>query len=160
MNKRLVGLGLVAAMTGGYLLVRPTSGKYRSRVVEAARSQVGLSDPSPYWTDTLGPAPWPKSWCGAFALWALHKAGLARNLKWVIGVGFLNHLPRTTSPKPGDIAYFHANQHQAVVSSVTGNSVTLINGNGYGGKVTTSTSPISAVAGFYSIEGLINEKVS
>ena len=132
----------------------------RSAVVFAALSQVGNTDPKPYWDDVLpntdvGHA----DWCGAFALWALHQAGLALDRQWVIGRGFIlvgpNPLPQTTDPQPGDIAYFNKNQHEAIIESVTPGAVQLINGNGTGGAVSVSTVPRSAVTAFYSIKSLL-----
>ena len=94
-----------------------------------------------------------QAWCGAFALWALHKAGVARNVFWQVGNGFLSHFPTTSNPQPGDIAYFNQYQHEAVISSVTSATVGLINGNGTGGKVTVSTVPRSSVTAFYNVIG-------
>lgn len=133
----------------------------RVRVAQAAESQLGLRDATVYWADVLPGYPassYPKDWCGAFALWALHQAGLAKNLIWVIGVGFLDgNLPTTTNPQIGDVAYFDTNEHHAVVVGVNqaAGTVDLINGNGTGGAVSASTTPISHVAGFYSIQNLL-----
>ena len=131
----------------------------RKAVVDAAEGELGSKDANKYWADAMPGAPesdYPKDWCGAFALWALHRAGLGLNLDWVIGQGFLlKNLPMTKNPKPGDIAYFDHNQHHAVVSEVTSSSVGLINGNGAGGQVTRSIAPMNTVTAFFSIERLL-----
>jgi hypothetical protein len=129
----------------------------RQKVVAAAMSQVGKSDASPYWRDTLGNESAPKEWCGAFALWALHRAKLAHDVMWAIGKGFLYRLPQTKEPKPGDIAYKdQPNQHHAVVEYVTPTQVGVINGNGLGGKVTRSVIARNMPGvTFFSIEPLV-----
>ncbi len=134
----------------------------RRQVVEAAKSQVDNSDPSKYWLDTIGTRRGPKHWCGAFALWALHQAGLAISWRWVIGKGFLWRLERTKDPKPGDIAYFNLQQHHAVVIEVTADRVHLVNGNSrpkgvlkIPSMVVINERPRKDVTAFYSIAGLI-----
>lgn len=134
----------------------------RAAVVAAAVSQIGNTDPALYWLDTLpgGTDPGDADWCGAFALWCLHRARLAQDWQWEIGSGFLlstvhHSLPTTTEPKPGDIAYFDHNQHEAIVEAVSPSGVSLINGNGSGGAVTRSTEPRSAVTAFFSIAPLL-----
>lgn len=130
----------------------------RHKVVKKAVGELGKNDASKYWRDVLpGLSRYPNDWCGGFALWALHQAGLAKAWNWEIGKGFLYRLPITKTPRPGDIAYFDQNQHQAVVQTINSdNTVTLINGNGVGRQVTTSTKPISSVRAFYSIQPLID----
>lgn len=132
----------------------------RTRVAEAALSQVGSSDAAKYWADVLPGYPassYPKDWCGGFALWALHQAGLAKDYVWVIGVGFLDRLHTTQNPDVGDVAYFDTNQHHAVIVGIdrAAGTMDLVNGNGTGGKVSTSTAPLSHAAGFYSIGTLL-----
>jgi hypothetical protein len=124
----------------------------RKAVVLVAKSQVGKSDATKYWNGLLKP-PYPPSWCGAFTLWAFHKIGVAKNIGWQVGQGYLFHFPITTNPKPGDIAYFDKFQHEAIVSSVTNDKIGLINGNGTAGKVTLSTVPKSTVRAFYNVIG-------
>lgn len=131
----------------------------RAAVVTIAENELGSLDPRVYWADVMpnaSPHDYPKDWCGAFALWVLHQAGMALDLEWKIGRGFLiPNLPQTTHPKPGDIAYFEHNQHHAIVSEVTSSSVGLINGNGAGGQVTRSIAPLNTVTAFFSIERLL-----
>jgi len=152
----LTGLGAAGLAASAWALwpVPP-----RTRVARAALSQVGFTDASVYWADVLPgtpPSGYPKDWCGAFALWCLHQAGLAKNLNWVVGTGFLQNLSTTQSPDVGDIAYFTTNEHHAVVTAVnTDGTVNLVNGNGTGDAVSTSVTPASHVAGFYSIEPLL-----
>lgn len=143
-----------AAIIGGLTAVWLFRGK-RERVVAAALSQVGKSDAEKYWADVMTTMERPRDWCGAFVLWALHRAGLARGWYWEVGKGFLYRLPTTRDPKPGDVAYFTTNQHHAVVTAVRPTEVDLVNGNGTGGKVTRSTAQRANVAGFYSIEPLL-----
>lgn len=136
----------------------------RARVVAWAESQEGASDPTPYWVDALDGAqpPYPKSWCGAFVLAALHSAGLALNRFWAIGKGLEATLPlleRTSDPQPGDIAYFTANQHMAVVIERRGDVVALVNGNGKGGRVVIDERPVSSVKQFYSIGRYVTQRL-
>ncbi len=112
----------------------------RERVVELAVAELGKSDPAPYWREVLGPAwrgPFPKHWCGAFALWCLHQAGLC-DWPWEVSevnapkghYGFLRRLPRTTSPQPGDIGYLDQPfQHHFVVEAAGLHTLTSIDGN-------------------------------
>ena len=137
----------------------------RVRVARAAQGALGSSDASVYWADVLPgtpPSGYPKDWCGAFALWALHQAGLAKDRNWIIGAGFLDGLPTTPTPDVGDVAYFTTNEHQAVVVGVDlpGGTVSLVNGNGTGGAVSPSVTPMSHVAAFYSIAPLLAEAPS
>ncbi len=95
-----------------------------------ARGERGIGRPNEYWREVLGdkPPPYPKEWCGAFALWCLHGAGIAKDVLWVSGIGFLSHVegkklvwsvPKVTTPEPGDIAYFDKPyQHHALVESL------------------------------------------
>lgn len=135
-------------------LPEPAPSNGRLKVAEAAQSQLSLSDPAPYWKACGVPYPYPKGWCGAFALWCLHVA-LGCRWPWRIGTGFLYRLPITKTPAIGDIAYFVKNQHHAVVVHLSGGVCTLVNGNGVGGKVTQSVCPFSSVTAFYNIEGLL-----
>ena len=108
----------------------------RMRVVDAATGELGPGRVAEYWRDVLGPAwvgPPPPHWCGAFALWCLHQAGLALDVQWRVGRGFLmvgrRPLNATTSPQPGDIVYHTKFQHHAIVSHVLGDKVHTIDGN-------------------------------
>jgi hypothetical protein len=136
----------------------------RTLVVDAAISQLGLRDPLPYWRDVLPDMrpPYPRSWCGAGYLWCLHRAGLALDVSWVIGLGlaggmsrYRKSFPQTNEPEPGDLAYFLRNQHHAVVVAVGHAHVNLVNFNGRGGVVTESTSLTKDVRAFYSIANLL-----
>ncbi len=152
----LAGLG-TAGLVGAAWALWPVPP--RTRVVRAAQSQIGRSDATVYWRDVLpglSPSSYPPDWCGGFALWSLHQAGLAKDLNWVIGQGFLDHLPTTQDPLPGDIAYFTNNQHQAVVTDVSyDGTIGLVNGNGTAGAVSASDTLFPHVAAFYSIEPLL-----
>jgi uncharacterized protein with GYD domain len=149
----IVGIAtLLGGIAGGltYLFTRNP----RDKVVKAALGEVGKARTQVYWLDTFGEYS-DKEWCGVFALWCLHQAGLAKNWKWEIEKGFLYHLPTTLNPKPGDIAYILKNQHEAVITEVNGEMISLINGNGWNHVVSVSETPRSEIAAFYSIEGLI-----
>ena len=155
-------LGIAAATGGALALVFRKSVSPRQLVADIARSQFGSSDNAKYWASALpGINPGGLSWCGAFALWALHQAGLATTWLWQPGIGFANtsttKLPTTANPQMGDIAYFTTNQHYAVVLSVdpAARTVELANGNGTGGKVTRSVVPFSSVYAFFSIAPLV-----
>lgn len=126
----------------------------RARLIRIAMDEVGKARTDVYWTDVLGSNP-HKEWCGAFILWALHQIGLAKDWKWEIGKGFLYKLPVTLIPKPGDIAYFTKNQHQALIRKIDGDTIYLINGNGWNGVVSLSSTNKSNVTAFYSIERLL-----
>ena len=156
-----IGIGLLGGAAIG--LIRPAAvnpGNKRAAVVKAAMGEVGSNDIQKYWSAAAPGALIAKgtSWCGGFALWALKQVGLATNIFWEFGKGFLYHLPITHSPQPGDIAYVaQPYQHHAVVESAnTDGTVNLINGNGEGGKVSLSKTPMSHVTAFYSIEPLIH----
>lgn len=133
-------------------------GTPRDRVVAAARAELGKGESAKYWKD-VDPelAGTNAAWCGGFALWCLHQAGLAKNIQWITGKGFLGRLHRLdsiTDAKPGDIAYYNKFQHHAVVAANNGDgTLDDINGNGSGGKVTeTKNAKPDAV---YSIQSLI-----
>lgn len=92
-----------------------------------------------YWADVLhikSSDPHPPAWCGAFALWCLHQAGLGLEFKWEFGpphFGFLYHLKQLTygaAPEPGDIGYQdQPYRHHFVVERVEGETVHTIEGN-------------------------------
>lgn len=131
---------------------------YRARVVAIAKSQVGqplrdeyLADAAPQFA---GSHP---SWCGIFALWTLHQAGLGVGVQWIVGKGFLFRLSQTADPQPGDLAYFDRAQHHAIVARVHDGQVELINGNGSGAVVSLSTAPRAKARAYYSIQKWINE---
>jgi hypothetical protein len=104
---------------------------HAAALTEARESRLGLADRTltdfaqrfpdspeaaevPYWRAVL-PPDWTnaqvhlyaktREWCGGFALWALKQAGLARDIFWQDGLGFLGKLPRTLTPSRGDIGY-------------------------------------------------------
>ena len=158
--------GLAGAGTLALLLRSdsPLSLTPRQRVVKAALGELGSSDKAKYWASSLpGQNPAGLDWCGVFALWCLHQAGLATTWYWELGLGFLmtahHKLPMVSIPQPGDIAYFTKNQHEAVITAVDPvlRTVTLANGNGTGGVVSPSTIPWNSVTAFFSIAPLIGE---
>lgn len=150
----------ICAVCGAALLAGDKSGgkapDKRTRILEAARGELGKSDGRKYFDGVTAKNPGPTlpEWCGVFALWALHQAGLLRGVEWIYGKGFLFRLPTTRSPKPGDVAYFLRNQHHAIVERIEGPNVITIDGNHYG-EVARVSRPISTVAAFYSIENAV-----
>jgi hypothetical protein len=172
-SKLALALGLVVSAIGIGSIFKETEESLRQKVANAAAGQMDKDDPTPYWVDVMGPGIHPKDWCGAFALWALHQAGLALGTKWKPTLGFLlvppNALPQTKTPKVGDIAYFNKSQHHAVVRKVNAdNTVDLVNGNGYNPKIANgaksevapSRVPLSHVDYFFSIQPYINQKLA
>lgn len=103
----------------------------RSVVVLAAAAEIGPGRIDEYWRACNVPGPpYPKHWCGAFALWAIKQAGLALDVSWVIGKGFASALPITRSPLPGDVAYLDQPwQHHAIVERLDSDTLTTIDGN-------------------------------
>jgi len=162
----LVGISLLAVLSAAYTAIfrPPLADRLRAKVVKAALAEpAGAPRVIEYWRDVLSPTDFftpPAEWCGAFVLWALHQAGLAKGVLWKVGSGFIasENLPKTVNPKVGDIAYFTRNQHQAIVKSVNNDgTVTIINGNGTGGLITTSSPKITDVTAFYSIQPFIDK---
>lgn len=132
------------------------AGDARRLVVDIALSQLGVQDPDRYWAVVQpGLVSTDAAWCGGFALWVLHEAGLTTR-QWEIGKGFLYKLPRTTSPLPGDLAYYDQPlQHHAIVEFVdTGGNVHTIDGNQTGETVARRTRQKSAGV-YYSIQPMI-----
>jgi hypothetical protein len=122
---------------------------------------------SSFWADVLEQsvtAPHPKEWCGAFALWCLHQAGVGLELRWEFGpphYGFLWYLRTTHEPKPGDIAYLDKPwQHHAIVVEVVDGVVHTIDGNqGAEAPIKTHEAPLAHWTAFYSIESLLETQV-
>jgi hypothetical protein len=165
----LIGAGAaaLAALLGGS---RKQPGEYqpvelgfskRDQVARAAASQVGLSDPRPYIEDALGESTTDDfEWCGMFALWAIHQAGLLPGVLWKIGEGFaseyLKQIP-ASELAAGDVVYWdQPYQHHAVVEWVdhARGLMSTINGNGAGGAVTRVVRSIAGADGYYSLKEL------
>ncbi len=155
-----LGAGGVVVALGGVVALWPTDP--RLRVAQAALSQLGRTDASVYWSDVLPgtpPSGYPKDWCGAFALWAIHQAKLGLDIDWQVGLGFLSeNLPTTPVPQIGDIAYFTTNEHHAVVVGYdpASDQVSLVNGNGTGGAVSSSVGPRTHAQAYYNIQSLVD----
>jgi peptidoglycan hydrolase-like protein with peptidoglycan-binding domain len=130
----------------------------RERVVEIAAAEVGGSLPGKYWLDVLEPSwrgPYPKHWCGAFALWCLQQAGLI-DWRWEVGKGFLWRLSRTTDPQPGDIGYLDQPfQHHYVVERADKHTLTSIDGNQGTPGVQRRNRAINGKSAFFSIAALL-----
>jgi hypothetical protein len=115
----------------------------RAAVVAAAAADVGPDTHEKrirIWTSALGrPVTYAEieklAWCGGAALCWLHDAGLALDVHWAIGNGFLlqkpHPLPIVKLPQPGDIGYQASPfQHHFVVESVEdGHIVHSVDGN-------------------------------
>jgi hypothetical protein len=140
---------------------------YRQAVVSYARTQLDITDPSPYWLKVYGSVPKPLkkyAWCGVFVLWVLHVVGLTKR-RWVSGLGFLyvddqGHgnetpwLPITQHPEPGDVAYFdQPYQHYALVDYVDSDTVHLIAGNTP--DVSAYPKPLRSATAYFSIAPLV-----
>lgn len=140
---------------------------------EIGPQQKGSIQVFEYWRSVLGPEysgeeVWEysrkKSWCCGFFLWGLHQVGVATDVHWVDGRGFVEpcKLPMTRNPNPGDAAYFNVPyQHYACVVSTGLGKLVTIDGNQLAG-VTKNTRPMppwgNQVKGqcvFYSIQPLL-----
>lgn len=119
-----------------------------------------------YWADVLPPGTpvhdYPKHWCGALCLFALHRAELGLDVFWRGGFAarVLRQIEKGEVPKPGDVAYFKRNQHHAIVEHVDAlaRTVDTIDGNQEPGIVRKLARPFGSVAGFYSLEPLLGGK--
>lgn len=114
----------------------------RAAVVAAAAAEIGPDTPEKrvaYWESALGrPVTYDEikkpAWCGIFALYCLHCAGLDTDEHWRIGEGFLLQNPHpthlTTDPQPGDVGYIASPfQHHFIVESTDDVRVHSIDGN-------------------------------
>jgi hypothetical protein len=76
--------------------------------------------------------PYPKHWCGAFALWVLNTV-LQTGWLWGFGTrtsGFCWRLRRTSHPQLGDVAYRERPyQHHALVTSIDDRQLVTVDGN-------------------------------
>jgi hypothetical protein len=153
-----IGIALVA--TGAAALLFWPRKSIRERIVDAAKSELGVQDPQRYWQEVIPGAAgdtFTGQWCGGFSLWVLHQAGVGQDVPWEIGKGFLYLLPRTSDPQPGDIAYMdQPYQHHAVVVESDGTSITTVDGNQPGSMVKLRTRPVSAWTAFYSVQPWID----
>jgi len=100
-------------------------------------------------------------WCGYFALWCLHRAGVAKHVNWIQGDGFIapQNLQHVDHPMPGDIVYVPSPfQHQAILVSYepTTGMVTSIDGNQPGIKPKVRFLQNGNLQ-FYSIQPLVAE---
>jgi hypothetical protein len=142
------------------------SNAIRQRLVELARAEEGRGEDPEYWLEAFGSVPplGAYAWCGVFDLCLLRKCGLTNQL-WLTGpkqYGFIYPcgLKPTNDPQPGDIAYFTRKQHHAIVLNATSDAVELCNGNGTGGVVSIGWTPRANVSSFFSIQSLIDTKIS
>src|SRR6187551_3878327 len=115
----------------------------RERVVAAAAAEIGPDTHEKrirYWESALGHEVHhfeeiqKLAWCGGFALYCLHTAGLARDVFWKLGAGFLLQKPHPLKtvklPLPGDIGYDDLPyRHHYIVERVDGDVVHSIDGN-------------------------------
>lgn len=125
----------------------------RMSVIKIGMAELGSRD---YWKYIKTTAPWANArveWCGCFLLWCYHQAGLFESWQFEMSKGFLYRLPLTTNPLPGDAAYYHKNNHHALVIDVNGESISTIDGNDgpSPGEVMHNCRQKNEVAGFYRI---------
>ena len=167
-NSTKVRLGLLVAGTivAGVTVINSLMRTTREKIVDVAMTQIGEQNPDTYWQVVqpvlVGTG---AAWCGGFALWALKQVGLLPDLDWAVGRGFIfrgnngAELPRTSEPKPGDIAYFQNLQHHAIVKSwnPTTNELVTIDGNqSPGEQVKLRTRNAREATAFFSIEPLLS----
>lgn len=153
MRSSTVAWGIGIAVTIGVIVscLRETP---REMIVRIANDYVGSGEDRAFYQSACLPDNYSGEWCGIFALFVLHMAGVANDVCWEVGKGFLYRLSRTTQPQPGDIAYKDAPwQHHAIVESYDPANKTFvgIDGNGTGGVVTKGERSTAGYV-FYSIE--------
>lgn len=94
------------------------------------------------------------SWCGVFATYAVIIGGGTAGT-WESGDRVSNMKRITSSPKPGDVGYFHAKQHHCIIASVNGDQIETIDGNSYdedaggNGAITSRMRNRADFAGFF-----------
>lgn len=137
----------------------------RQAIVAAAASQIGPFDQQKvdgYWRAVLTADQYHDgiklSWCGAFALAMLHKAGVGLDKHWHFGSGFLlvppHPLPRVSTPQAGDIIYLDKPfQHHAVCEFAAGDVIHSIDGNQP--DVRRKTRVMASALTFYSVDSLL-----
>lgn len=91
----------------------------RDRIIEIAEAEIGPQAKGSdkvfgYWRAALPPE-WTdaqvklyaktREWCGGFTLWCLKQAGIAQDVSWKDGIGYLGpaHLKQTRTPSRGDV---------------------------------------------------------
>lgn len=131
----------------------------RDELLEWAHSQVGPGDRAGYWESAVGHDPGKKlAWCGAFCLAGLHAVGLARNVRWQFGLGFVGPagLKRTVTPSRGDIGYVDQPfQHHFLFDREADGWVYSVDGNQP--DVRERKRRRDTITAFYSIEPLLNQ---
>jgi len=153
----LGGLGLLGLLVA--TLPDPKLRPSRTLVLDLAVGELGRSDPEKYWSE-IAPNGHPShSWCGAFLLWVLRKAGLVDWTYDPAGSWFYQ-LPAVhpTKTKPGDLVFNPKTRHIAMVLRFLPNGgLELINGAGERNRVTTSFIGPEALRGLemFSIEPLL-----
>ena len=114
--------------------------------------------PDLYYQETGGDP--GSDWCGMYVLRNLQRAGLAKGVKWIQGIGFISplKLPRVAVPLPGDVVVIpQPFQHQAMVVSYEPSTgmVTSIDGNTPGIETKVRFVKNGNIE-FYSIQPLID----
>jgi hypothetical protein len=141
----------------------------RARIIEIAEAEIGPQRKGSqrvyeYWRSVLPPE-WSdaqaktyaktRDWCGGFALWCLKQAGIAQDIYWQDGIGFLGPagLKQTRTPSRGDIGYLpQPFQHHLLYSYEHDGKVHSVDGNQPG--VRQQVRPRQGIV-FYSIEPLL-----
>lgn len=129
---------------------------YREKVVSAARSQIGICEPSgddvylKWFNQATGSTlPMNAAWCAAFTTWCLRKASVPTSvfgnfaqcsvaLSWAKSKKIWYSRVTGHRPKPGELILFDWDgdgkaDHIGIVVSSTVNNVTTIEGNTKGG---------------------------
>lgn len=119
---------------------------YRAKLLEWAKGEIGPQGKGSakvfaYWRAALPPCVTDEQvkgfaakaeWCGGFCLAGLKAVGLAKNVFWEIGKGFLGPagLKQTRTPSRGDVGYLHAPfQHHLLFDYEYDGKVHSVDGN-------------------------------
>lgn len=136
------------------------SGNPRATVAAIALSQLGNKDAERYWSEVSVGAHPKTSWCAAFVLWVLRKAGLT---DWTYDANgsWFYRLPATEDPDPSDLVFFPDTRHLALIDEIEDGGIWVINGAGSGGAVSrgfvSRAKLVEREAEFFSLDPLIRE---
>jgi hypothetical protein len=151
------------ADSGSYLAYLLGARVTRQAVIDAAIRNLGKPNSAEFWVSALGHRTVAQNlaWCGIFDLFCLHEGGLALDVHWAFGLGFLYKLklPLTKTPQLADIGYRDQPfQHHFLVEAVDGPMVHSIDGNsGAHSTVNRCTHPNGSGCIYYSIASLVGE---
>ncbi|MFE2323019.1 peptidoglycan-binding protein [Streptomyces sp. NPDC059385] len=138
--REIGGSGPGGGASGGSPTVPPLSGSVRDKIIQAARSQIGVEE----WGDNCNPYGRCEAWCAHFASWAWEQAGINFHSSFSGDFyyygrdhGTLRTDLRNAAPKPGDVILFGSGPantstsvHVGVIEKDNGDgTVTTIEGN-------------------------------